>query len=200
MIFPTFFNLSLNLAIRSSWSEPHSAPSLVFSDCLELLYLWLQRIDYQSDFNIDLLVSMCKVFSCVVGRGCLLWLVRSLRKTLLPFPLLHFVFQGQICLYSRCFLTSYFYIAVPRHHIKKQRHYFVNNGPSSKGYGFSSGHVWMWELAYKESWEPKNWCFWTVVLERTLESPLNARRSNLSILKEISPGYSLEGLMLRLKL
>ena len=144
-------------------------------------------------------MSMCRVFSCVVGRGCLLWLVRSLRKTLLPFPLLHSVFQGQICLYSRCFLTSYFYIAVPRHHIKKQRHYFVNNGPSSKGYGFSSGHVWMWELAYKESWEPKNWCFWTVVLERTLESPLNARRSNLSILKEISPGYSLEGLM-KLKL
>ena len=61
----------------------------------------------------------------------------------------------------------------PRQHIKKQRHYFANRGPSSQGYGFSSGHVWMWELNYKESWMPKNWCFWTVVLEKTLESPWN---------------------------
>ena len=62
-----------------------------------------------------------------------------------------------------------------RHHIKKQRHYFVNKSPSSQGYGFSSGHVWMWELDYKESWVPKNWCFWTVVLEKILESPLNCK-------------------------
>ena len=64
---------------------------------------------------------------------------------------------------------------------------------------FSSSHVWMWELDYKESWAPKYWCFWTVVLGNTLESLLNARRSNYSILKEISPEYSLEGLMLKLK-
>ena len=57
--------------------------------------------------------------------------------------------------------------------IKNQRHYFANKGPSSQGYGFSSGHVWMWELDYKESWVQKNWCFWTVVLEKTLESPLD---------------------------
>ena len=63
----------------------------------------------------------------------------------------------------------------PRQHIKKQRHYFVNKGPSSQGYGFSSGHVWMWELDYKEGWAPKNWCFWTVVLEKTLESPLDCK-------------------------
>ena len=63
----------------------------------------------------------------------------------------------------------------PRQHIKKQRHYFANKGPSSQCYGFSSGHVWMWELNYKESWAPKNWCFWTVVLEKTLESPLNCK-------------------------
>ena len=63
----------------------------------------------------------------------------------------------------------------PRQHIKKQRHYFVNKGPSSQGYGFSSGHVWMWELDYKESWVQKNWCFWTVVLEKTLESPLDCK-------------------------
>ena len=61
----------------------------------------------------------------------------------------------------------------PRYHIKKQRHYFANKGLSSQGYGFSSSHVWMWELDYKESWAPKNWCFWTVVLEKTLESPLD---------------------------
>ena len=66
--------------------------------------------------------------------------------------------------------------------------------------GFSSSHVWMWELDYKESWALKNWCFWTVVLEKTLESPLTARRSNQYILKEISPEYSLEGLMLKLNL
>ena len=63
----------------------------------------------------------------------------------------------------------------PRQHIKKQRHYFVNKGPSSQGYGFSSSHVWMWELDYKESWAQKNWCFWTVVLEKTLESPLDCK-------------------------
>ena len=62
----------------------------------------------------------------------------------------------------------------PRQHIKKQRHYFANKGPSSPGYGFSSSHVWMWELDYKESWESKNWCFWSVVL-KTLESPLECK-------------------------
>ena len=63
-----------------------------------------------------------------------------------------------------------------RQHIKEQRHYFANKGPSSQGYGFSSGHVWMWELDYKERWVPKNWCFWTVVLEKTLESPLDCKK------------------------
>ena len=87
-----------------------------------------------------------------------------------------------------------------RLHTKKQRHYFANKGPSSQGYRFSSGHVWMWELDCEESWAPKNWCFWTVVLEKTLGVPWTARRSNQSILKEISPGISLEGMMLKLKL
>ena len=62
-----------------------------------------------------------------------------------------------------------------RQHIKKQRHYFVNKGLSSQSYGFSSSHVWMWELDYKESWAPKNCCFWTVVSEKTLESPLDCK-------------------------
>ena len=63
----------------------------------------------------------------------------------------------------------------PRQHIEKQRHYFANKGLSSQGYGFSSGHVWMWELDCEKSWAPKNWCFWTVVLEKTFESPLDCR-------------------------
>ena len=60
-------------------------------------------------------------------------------------------------------------------HIKKQRHYFTNKGPSSQSYGFSSSHVWMWELDYKESWALKNWCFWTVVLKKTRASPLDSK-------------------------
>ena len=66
-----------------------------------------------------------------------------------------------------------------RLHIKKQRHYFANKGLSSQSYGFSSTHVWMRELEYKESWAPKNWCFWTVVLEKTLESPLGSKEIQL---------------------
>ena len=63
----------------------------------------------------------------------------------------------------------------PRQHIKKQRHYFANKGPSSQSYGFFSGHVWMWELDHKENRALKNWCFWTVMLEKTLESPLDCK-------------------------
>ena len=69
--------------------------------------------------------------------------------------------------------------------IKKQRHYFANKGLSSQGYRFSSSHIWMWELDYKESWVLKNWCVWTVVLEKTLESPLGC--------KEIQPVHSKGG-------
>ena len=87
----------------------------------------------------------------------------------------------------------------PRQHIKKQRYHFTDKGPSSQSYGFSSSHVWMWDLDHKKNWEPKNWCFWTVELEKTLVSPWTARRSNQSILREINPEYSLEGLMLQLK-
>ena len=65
------------------------------------------------------------------------------------------------------------------------RHYFANKGPSGQGYGFSSGHVWMWELDYKQSWAPKNWCFWTVVLEKTLESPLDCK-----IIKPVHPKWN----------
>ena len=84
--------------------------------------------------------------------------------------------------------------------IKKQRHHFAGKGPYSRSYSFSSSHVWMWELDHKEGWELKNWCFRIVVLEKTFWESLHARRSNQSILKEINPEYSLEGLMLKLKL
>ena len=64
----------------------------------------------------------------------------------------------------------------PRQYIKKQRHYFANKGPSSQSYGFPSSHVWMWELDYKEIRSLKNGCFWTMVLEKTLESPLDSKK------------------------
>ena len=67
---------------------------------------------------------------------------------------------------------------------RKQRHYFANKGPSGQSYGFSSNHVWMWELDYKESWALKNWGFWTVVLENTLESP---KRSPWLEMKPVNP-------------
>ena len=85
----------------------------------------------------------------------------------------------------------------PRQHTKKQRHYFANKGLSSQGYGFSTEV--MWQLNCEKSWALKNWCFWTMVLEKTLESPLDCKQINQSILK-IGPGCSLEGLMLKLKL
>ena len=87
-----------------------------------------------------------------------------------------------------------------RQHIKKQRHYFASKGLSSQSYSFFSSHVWMWELDHKESWVLKNWWFQIMVVQKSLESPLTSRESNQSILKKINPEYSLEGLMLKLKL
>ena len=97
-----------------------------------------------------------------------------------------------------CFLKKKSYDK-PRQHIKKQRHYFANKGLYSQSYGFSSGHVRIREY-HKEDWVLKKCCFWTVVLEKTLESPLDCKRSNQSILKKINSEYSLEGLMPKLKL
>ena len=71
----------------------------------------------------------------------------------------------------------------PRKHIKKQRHYLTNKSPFSQGYGFSSSHIWMRELDYKKSWALKNWCFWTVVMEKILRVPWTSRSSNQSILR-----------------
>ena len=88
----------------------------------------------------------------------------------------------------------------PRQCIKKQRYYFTDKGLSNQSCDFSSNYVQILELNHKESWGPKNWCFWTVVLEKTLENSLDRKEIQQSILREISPEYSLEGLMLKLKL
>ena len=113
MVFPTFFNLSLNLAIRSSWSEPQSAPHLFFADCIEILHLMLQEYN-QSDVGIDhLVMSIFRVFSCVIRRGCLLWSVCSLGKSVLAFALFHSVLQGQICLLFQVFLDFLLFHASP---------------------------------------------------------------------------------------
>ena len=85
----------------------------------------------------------------------------------------------------------------PRWCIKKQRHHFADKGLYSQSYGFSSSHVWMWELDHIEGWVLKNWCFWTVVLQ-TLESPLDSKETNQLIIKEINSEYSLQGLILNL--
>ena len=87
----------------------------------------------------------------------------------------------------------------PRQHSKKQRHFFANKGQYIQSYGFSSSHVWMWELDYKESWVPKNWCFWAVMLGKTLETPLDCKEIK-AVNPKGSPEYSLEGLLLKLKL
>ena len=99
------------------------------------------------------------------------------------------------------FGTSLFFHVQTRQHIKKQRHYFANKGPSSQSYGFSSSHIWMWVLDYKEKAE----CWRTDALQlwcwrRFMRVPWTTRGSNQSIRKEISPEYTLEGLMLKLKL
>jgi len=114
VVFPTFFNLSLNLVIRSSWSDPESAPGLIFADCIESFSIFGCKEYNQSDFSIGhLVMSMCGVISCVFGRGCLPWPVCSLGKTLLAFALLHSVLQGQLACYSRYLWTSTFAFQPP---------------------------------------------------------------------------------------
>ena len=88
----------------------------------------------------------------------------------------------------------------PRQQINQQTHHFAHKGQYSQNYGSSSSHAQIWELDHKEGWAPKNWSFQIVVLEKTLESPLDSKEIKQSILKEISPEYSLEGLILKLKL
>ena len=88
----------------------------------------------------------------------------------------------------------------PRLCFKKQRHHFVDKSSYNQSYGFSRSHVWIWELDHKEGWVSESWCFELWCWRRLLWVPWTARRSSQSILKEINPEYSLEGLMLKLKL
>ena len=108
MVFLTLFNVSLNLAIRSSWSEPNQLLVMFLLFVYSFVYsfsIFGCKEYNQSDFGVDhLLMSMCRIFSCVVGRGCLLWPMHSLGKTLLAFALLHSVLQGQSCLLLQVFL------------------------------------------------------------------------------------------------
>ena len=99
-----------------------------------------------------------------------------------------------------CFLEKKKNYDKPRQHIRNQRHYFADKGPYSQNCGFSKGHVQMWVLNRNEGWALKNWCFWTAVLKKTLESPLESKEIKPVNPKEISSEYSLEGLMLKLKL
>ena len=117
MVFPTFFNLSLNFAIRSSWSEPQSAPVLVFAHC------------------------MCRVFSCVVERGYLLWPVHSLGKILLAFAPLHFVLQGQICLLFQISLPTFTFQSP-----KMKRTYIEGLVGLSKPFNFSFFIMTGWSI------------------------------------------------------
>ena len=93
------------------------------------------------------------------------------------FPFLHFLAKTllSVVFLIISILTDVKSYDQPRQLVKKQRQYSANKGPSSQSYGFSSSHVWMWELDYKESWVSKNLCFWTVVLEKTLESPFDSK-------------------------
>ena len=89
----------------------------------------------------------------------------------LPGSSIHGIFQARVL--ERIAIS--FSRDKTRQHIKKQRHYFANKGSYSQSCGFSSSHVWMWELDHKENWMLKNWCFWTIVLEKTLENPLDCK-------------------------
>ena len=95
----------------------------------------------------------------------------------LPDSSVHGIFQARVLEWG----AIAFFDNQPRQHIRKQGHFFADKGLSSQSYGFSSSQVWMWELDYKEGWALKNWCFWIVVLEKILESPLDC--------KEIKPVY-----------
>ena len=88
----------------------------------------------------------------------------------------------------------------PRHHIKNQKHHFADEGLHSQSYSFSSSHVQMWDLDNREDWVPKNWCLWNVVVEMTLESAWDCKEIKPVNLKESNPEYSLEGLILKLRL
>ena len=157
-------------------SQGFFSNSVVQNQCLSTVHQWISR---SSDLPFPRVIPMLK--SHLQGAD---------------YKIFSHVFLSPL---SSVWFIMYtiIYIYLHRQHIQKQRHYFANKGPSSQGYGFSSSHVWMSELDCEESWALKNWCFWTVVLEKTLKSPLDCKEIQPVHLK-ISPGCSLEGMMLKL--
>ena len=107
----------------------------------------------------------------------------------------HGIFQARVLEWGAIAFSD----DISRQCIKKWRHHFADKGPYSRSYGFSSSHVWMWELDHKEGWVLKNWCFKLWCWRRLLRIPRTTRRSDQSILKEISPEYSLEELIMKLQ-
>ena len=123
VVFPTLFNLILSFGVRSSWPEPQSAPGLVLVTVYSFSTFSCKEYN-QSDFSVDhLMISTCRVISCVVGRGCFLWPVCSLGKTLLAFVLLHFVLQVQTCFLLQVSLD--FLILLSNHLWWKSHHFLV---------------------------------------------------------------------------
>ena len=114
----------------------------------------------------------------------------------LPGSSVHRIFQARVLEWGAIAFSH----DKPRQRFEKQRHYFANKGPSSQSYGFHSSHVWMWESDYKEGWAPKSWCFWTVVLDKTLESPLNCKEIQTVHPKRNQSWIFIGKLMLKLKL
>ena len=138
-----------------------------------------------------MVIRIIKTFLYSSVYSCYLFLISS--DSVKSLPLLYFI----VPILAHPWKKSY---EQPRQRIKKQRHYFVNKAPSSQSYGFSSSHIWMWELDYKESCAKELMLLNCGVGEDSWRIPWAARRSNQSILKEISPEYLLEGLILKLKL
>ena len=173
MVFPYFLQFKSEFAIRSSWSEPQAAPGLVFAACIEFSIFRCKEYN-QCDFGIDYLVmSMCRVISYVVGRGCLLWLVHSLGKTLLAFALLHFVLQHQTCL---LFQVSLDFLLLHSSHLWWKGHLFrvlVLKGLVGlhRTFNFSSfsvtgwdglGLLWYWMFCLGN--EQRSFCrFWVCI-------------------------------------
>ena len=166
--------------------HPSNFPSTrVFSKDLVLHIMWLKYWSFI--FSISPSNEYSGLISFMIDWVDLLAVHCTLRSFLQHYSSKVSIFLALNTLYG------------PTHTFTSVHGYWKNRaekGPSSQSFCFSSSHVWREELDYKESWAPKNWCFLTVVLEKTLESPLDYK----SILKEISPEYSLEGLMLRLTL
>ena len=141
-----------------------------FPRCKRLLISWLQSpsalifSSVQSLSHVRLFATpwtaACQAFLSITNS----WSLLKLMPIESVMPSSHHIFCHPLLLLPSIFPSIRVF---SRQHIKKQRYYSASKGPSSQGYGFSSSHVWMWELDYKESWAPKNWCFWTVVLEKT---------------------------------